>query len=100
MVTIGLPAAGNADAAFDNAVSVACAVNSWLPSMSTEGAPPVLVRTATAACPSRSWSSAQDLAACESLLTTSNGFGSARATVAAPGPATATGIDGTSKLAA
>ena len=34
------------------------------------------------------------------MLTTSNGFGSARAATAAPGPATATGIDGTSKLAA
>ena len=39
---------------FDSAVSVACAVKSWLPSMSTDGNPALPGTTATAAWPSRS----------------------------------------------
>ena len=80
----------------------ACAVNSWLPSMSTVGPGALPVTMATAACPSRSWSwaHAADDALAGLVAATLKDFGSACAVAAAPGPATTVGMSDTSKLAA
>ena len=83
-----------------SAASVASAVNSWLPSMSTAGRPLPVSTTATAAWPSRNWSSAHWRPCTAAAVTTSKGLGRTELTAAASRPATATGIERTSKLAA
>jgi hypothetical protein len=95
-VVSGLAACGPSRARAERA---ACAANSWVPSTSTAGRP-APVTTETAARPSRSWSAAQVRPRARSELTTVKGLGSSRPTAAASGPAAATGMDDTSKLAA
>ncbi len=98
---IGLPwAAGRLlDSALARAARAALAANNWLPSTSTWGLVPP-VTTATWAWPSLSWSAAHVRPCPACVSTTLNGALNNCSAAAACGPATATVIEWTSKLAA